>query len=60
MKIIDLVILLLILCGVLFTVYLMRKKQSKGCSGTCLGCEKSSECNIKNLKQQYDKDKTKM
>lgn len=60
MKLIDIAILVIILGGIVLTIYLMRKNQKKGCSGTCLGCGKSEECNIKNLKAQYDKDKKTM
>lgn len=40
-----------------FTLMLMKKTKKTNCSGTCLGCAKESTCRIKNLKEDYDKDK---
>ncbi|MEA4874442.1 hypothetical protein [Anaerorhabdus sp.] len=47
--------ILAIVIGV--TMMLMSKTKKTNCSGTCLGCSKETTCRIKNLKEDYDKDK---
>lgn len=57
MNYIDGIIVGVLATGIGLALMRLRKVKKKNCSSTCIGCTSEANCQIKNLKSNYDKDK---